>query len=155
VPRSPNLHAALVCVVGTGAFEATVRAFGEIDMVFNNAGVVGQGFDALPKVIGVNLTAVVSGTALAIEVRVPVALLGCCAACSPRTESSPCVAVLQHMRRSGKRGQIINTASIGGLFVIPFGESAFVDGMMPGVHKRLALLVLLWQTLCMLRRRRR
>lgn len=72
-------------------FKAAAAALGPFQFVFNNAGVTEKpDFADYKRVVDINLNAVIQGTALAIE----------------------------HMK--GRGGVIVNTASIGGLFVIPF-----------------------------------
>jgi NAD(P)-dependent dehydrogenase (short-subunit alcohol dehydrogenase family) len=77
-----------------------VSHFGRVDIVHNNAGVSGIGdffaaaADEWEKVLAINLTAVIRGTQLAV----------------------------QHLRRQGGGGVIINTASMGGLVPMPTGS---------------------------------
>lgn len=75
------------------AFEQTVNGFGGLDIVFNNAGIGGVGLfgeksDDWARVIDIDLIAVISATRIAV----------------------------QTMRRVGKGGVIINTASLIGLY---------------------------------------
>ncbi len=83
-----------------GMLGFAVSHFGRVDIVHNNAGVSGIGdffaaaSDEWEKVLAINLTAVIRGTQLAV----------------------------QHLRRQGGGGVIINTASMGGLVPMPTGS---------------------------------
>lgn len=74
------------------AFEETIKTFKHLDIVFNNAGVVGE--LNWEKVIAVNLTAAVRGSYLAMLKYLP-------------------------KYKSGDEGLIINTASLAGLQLYP------------------------------------
>jgi 15-hydroxyprostaglandin dehydrogenase (NAD) len=80
-----------------GILGYAVSHFGRVDIVHNNAGVMGIGdvfassSDEWEKALAINLTAVIRGTQLAV----------------------------QHLRRQGGGGVIINTASMGGLVPMP------------------------------------
>ena len=51
------------------AFKSVKSALGPINVVINNAGVTGTGLDDYQRVIDINLTAVIAGTAIGIDVR--------------------------------------------------------------------------------------
>lgn len=79
-----------------GAFACAVEHFGRFDIAFNNAGIGGEDLFAddpgdWAKVVDIDLTAVIDATRIAVR----------------------------EMRRSGKPGVIINTASMGGLLPMP------------------------------------
>jgi 15-hydroxyprostaglandin dehydrogenase (NAD) len=82
-----------------GMLDCAVSHFGRVDIVHNNAGVMGLGdlfassSDDWEKALAIDLTAVIRATQLAV----------------------------QHMRRQGGGGVIINTASMGGLVPMPTG----------------------------------
>jgi len=79
-----------------GAFASAVEHFGSFDIAFNNAGIGGEDLfedeiGAWTKIVDINLTAVIDATRIAVR----------------------------EMRRSGKGGAIVNTASMGGLLPMP------------------------------------
>lgn len=79
-----------------GAFACAVEHFGRFDVAFNNAGIGGEDLFAddpgdWAKVVDIDLTAVIDATRIAVR----------------------------EMKRSGKGGVIINTASMGGLLPMP------------------------------------
>ncbi len=79
-----------------GAFASAVEHFGRFDIAFNNAGIGGEDLFAddpgdWAKVVQIDLTAVIDATRIAVR----------------------------EMRRAGKPGVIINTASMGGLLPMP------------------------------------
>ena len=82
-----------------GMLDCAVSHFGRVDIIHNNAGVSGIGdffaasSDEWEKLLAIDLTAVIQGTQLAV----------------------------QHLRRQGGGGVIINTASMGGLVPMPMG----------------------------------
>ncbi|MGE3073337.1 MAG: SDR family NAD(P)-dependent oxidoreductase [Dehalococcoidia bacterium] len=78
------------------AFACAVEHFGRFDIAFNNAGIGGEDLFAddpgdWAKVVEIDLTAVIDATRIAVR----------------------------EMRRAGKPGVIINTASMGGLLPMP------------------------------------
>ena len=84
-----------------GMLDCAVSRFERVDIIHNNAGVSGIGdffaasSDEWEKLLAINLTAVMRGTQLAV----------------------------QHLRRQGGGGVIINTASMGGLVPMPTGPA--------------------------------
>jgi NAD(P)-dependent dehydrogenase (short-subunit alcohol dehydrogenase family) len=79
-----------------GAFACAVEHFGRFDIAFNNAGIGGEDLFAddpgdWAKVVEIDLVAVIDATRIAVR----------------------------EMKRSGKGGVIINTASMGGLLPMP------------------------------------
>jgi NAD(P)-dependent dehydrogenase (short-subunit alcohol dehydrogenase family) len=79
-----------------GAFACAVEHFGRFDVAFNNAGIGGEDLFAddpgdWKKVVDIDLTAVIDATRIAVR----------------------------EMKRAGKGGVIINTASMGGLLPMP------------------------------------
>lgn len=79
-----------------GAFASAVEHFGRFDIAFNNAGIGGEDlFSDDPgdwaRVVDIDLTAVIDATRIAVR----------------------------EMRRAGRPGVIINTASMGGLLPMP------------------------------------
>jgi 15-hydroxyprostaglandin dehydrogenase (NAD) len=79
-----------------GAFACAVEHFGRFDVAFNNAGIGGEDLFAddagdWAKVVDIDLTAVIDATRIAVR----------------------------EMRRGGRGGVIINTASMGGLLPMP------------------------------------
>ena len=49
-------------------FASAIAALGPLDFVFNNAGVAFNNFDNFKKTVDINVTAVICGTAIAVEV---------------------------------------------------------------------------------------
>lgn len=76
-------------------FLATVKVFGKIDIVCNNAGIADE--ENWKKMIAVNLVAMMEGTHLAIE--------------------------FMSQRLGGKGGVVINVSSMGGIFPMPFAPN--------------------------------
>lgn len=79
-----------------GAFASAVEHFGRFDIAFNNAGIGGEALFAddpgdWGKIIDIDLTAVIDATRIAVR----------------------------EMKRAGKGGVVINTASMGGLLPMP------------------------------------
>ncbi len=79
-----------------GAFASAVEHFGSFDIAFNNAGIGGEDLfedetGSWTRIVDINLTAVIDATRIAVR----------------------------EMRRSGKGGAIVNTASMGGLLPMP------------------------------------
>ena len=79
-----------------GAFACAVEHFGRFDVAFNNAGIGGEDLFAddpgdWARVVDIDLTAVIDATRIAVR----------------------------EMKRAGKGGVIINTASMGGLLPMP------------------------------------
>jgi NAD(P)-dependent dehydrogenase (short-subunit alcohol dehydrogenase family) len=79
-----------------GAFACAVEHFGRFDIAFNNAGIGGEDLFAddpgdWARVVDIDLTAVIDATRIAVR----------------------------EMKRAGKGGVIINTASMGGLLPMP------------------------------------
>lgn len=79
-----------------GAFASAVEHFGSFDIAFNNAGIGGEDLfedetGAWTRIVDINLTAVIDATRIAVR----------------------------EMRRAGKGGAIVNTASMGGLLPMP------------------------------------
>src|SRR6266498_1200532 len=92
----------------TGAFASAVERFGLLQIVFNNAGIIGEDLFAddpgdWERVIAVDLTAVINATHLAVR----------------------------EMKRAGQGGVIINTASLIGLG--PMAESPVYAAAKAGV----------------------
>jgi len=91
-----------------GAFACAFEHFGRLDVAFNNAGIGGEDLFAddpgdWAKVIDIDLTAVIDATRIAVR----------------------------EMRRSGRGGVIINTASMGGL--LPMAGSPVYAAAKAGV----------------------
>ncbi len=79
-----------------GAFASALEHFGGFDIAFNNAGIGGEDLfedeiGAWASIVDINLTAVIDATRIAVR----------------------------EMRRTGKGGAIVNTASMGGLLPMP------------------------------------
>ena len=67
-PRVTVPFSAIGCPVLPATFASAIAALGPLDFVFNNAGVVFNNFDNFKKTVDINVTAVICGTAIAVEV---------------------------------------------------------------------------------------
>ncbi|XP_067652660.1 15-hydroxyprostaglandin dehydrogenase [NAD(+)]-like [Haliotis asinina] len=77
-------------------FQQVHERFGGLDIMSNNAGIVGEAREAWEKTVDVNLKGVIRGTNLALD--------------------------LMRQDKGGRGGVIVNTASIAGLMPVPGGE---------------------------------